>query len=101
MEATRSGNEFHPTQKPVEILEQILDNTKWAEGVLDTFGGSGTTLIAAESAKQPAYIMELEPPFVDVIVLRYIKTTGKTNGVRLIRKGKELDREQFDQMFTR
>ena len=61
IEATRSGNELHPTQKPVEILEKLLDNTQWAEGVLDTFGGSGTTLIAAESVGQPAYVIEMEP----------------------------------------
>lgn len=100
IEATRSGNELHPTQKPVEILEKLLDNTEWAEGVLDTFGGSGTTLIAAESAGQASFIMEMEPTFVDVIVRRYIKTTGKTTGIRLIRKGKELAREQFDGMFA-
>ena len=100
LEATRSGNELHPTQKPVEILEKLLDNTQWAEGVLDTFGGSGTTLIAAESVGQASYIMEMEPGFVDVIVRRYIKTTGKTTGIRLFRKGKELAREQFDQVFT-
>lgn len=99
IEATRSGNEFHPTQKPVEILEKLLDNTEWATGVLDTFGGSGTTLIAAESAGQPAYIMEMEPKFVDVIVKRYIKATGKTTGIRLFRKGKELGREHFEGMF--
>lgn len=100
LEATRSGNELHPTQKPVEILEKLLDNTQWAEGVLDTFGGSGTTLIAAESAGVPSYVMEMEPGFVDVIVRRYIKTTGKTTGIRLFRKGEELDREQFEEMFT-
>lgn len=100
LEATRSGNELHPTQKPVEILEKLLDNTDWAEGVLDTFGGSGTTLIAAESAGQPAYIMEMEPGFVDVIVRRYIKTTGKTTGIRLFRKGKELGRDHFERMFS-
>ena len=100
LEATRSGNELHPTQKPVEILEKLLDNTDWAEGVLDTFGGSGTTLIAAESVGQASFIMEMEPRYVDVIVRRYIKTTGKTTGIRLIRKGKELAREQFEQMFT-
>ena len=44
--------------------------------------------------------MYLAPGFVDVIVRRYIKTTGKTTGIRLIRKGKELAREQFDQVFT-
>lgn len=100
LEATRSGNELHPTQKPVEILEKLLDNTDWAKGVLDTFGGSGTTLIAAESVGQASFIMEMEPRFVDVIVRRYIKTTGKTTGIRLIRKGKELAREQFNQVFT-
>ena len=100
LEATRSGNEPHPTQKPVEILEKLLDNTDWAKGVLDTFGGSGTTLIAAESVGQASFIMEMEPRFVDVIVRRYIKTTGKTTGIRLIRKGKELAREQFEQMFA-
>lgn len=100
LEATRSGNELHPTQKPVEILEKLLDNTDWAKGVLDTFGGSGTTLIAAESVGQASFIMEMEPRYVDVIVRRYIKTTGKTTGIRLIRKGKELAREQFDQVFT-
>lgn len=100
IEATRSGNELHPTQKPVEILEKLLDNTQWAEGVLDTFGGSGTTLIAAESVGQPAYVMEMEPAFVDVIVKRYIKTSGKTTGIRLFRKGKELGREHFERMFT-
>lgn len=100
LEATRSGNELHPTQKPVEILEKLLDNTDWAEGVLDTFGGSGTTLIAAESVGQASFIMEMEPRFVDVIVRRYIKTTGKATGIRLIRKGKELAREQFERMFA-
>ncbi len=100
LEATRSGNELHPTQKPVEILEKLLDNTDWAEGVLDPFGGSGTTLIAAESAGQPAYLMEMEPRFVDVIVRRYIKATGKTSGIELIRKGKTVGRDRYEHFFT-
>lgn len=99
LEATRSGNELHPTQKPVEILEKLLDNTQWAEGVLDTFGGSGTTLIAAESVGQQAFLMEMEPAFVDTIVRRYIRTTGKTTGIRLIRKGSEQPREVFGGIF--
>lgn len=99
LEATRSGNELHPTQKPVEILEKLLDNTQWAEGVLDTFGGSGTTLIAAESVGQQAFLMEMEPAFVDTIVKRYIRTTGKTTGIRLIRKGSEQPREAFEGIF--
>ena len=99
IEASRSGNELHLTQKPVEILEKLLDNTDWASGVFDPFGGSGTTLIAAETLGQPSYLMELEPGFVDVIVKRYIKTTGKTTGIRLIRKGEELDREDIAAIF--
>ena len=99
IEATRSGNELHPTQKPVEILEKLLDNTEWAEGVLDTFGGSGTTLIAAESVGQPSYIMEMEPEFVDVIVRRYIKTTGKDK-IQLVRKGKTVGREHYAHFFA-
>jgi DNA modification methylase len=100
LEVTRSGNEFHPTQKPVEILEKLLDNTDFAKGVLDAFGGSGTTLIAAESVGQASFIMEMDPCYVDVIVRRYIRTTGKTTGIRLIRQGKELTGEQFKQIFT-
>ena len=100
LEATRSGNELHPTQKPVEILEKLLDNTDWAEGVLDTFGGSGTTLIAAESVGQASFLMEMEPRFVDVIVRRYIKTTGKGTGIQLIRKGALQPREVYESIFN-
>ena len=100
LEATRSGNELHPTQKLVEILEKLLDNTDWAEGVLDTFGGSGTTLIAAESVGQASFLIEMEPRFVDVIVRRYIKTTGKTTGIQLIRKGTEQPREIYESIFN-
>lgn len=99
LEATCSGNELHPTQKPVEILEKLLDNTRWAEGVLDTFGGSGTSLIAAESIGQQAFLMEMEPVFVDTIVKRYIKTTGETTEIRLIRKGVEQPSEVFEGIF--
>lgn len=100
IEATRSGNELHPTQKPVEILEKLLDNTGWAEGVLDTFGGSGTTLIAAESVGQPAYLMEMEPAFVDVIVKRYIRTTG-SDAIQLVRGGKMVPREEYEGIFDK
>lgn len=99
IECTRSGNELHPTQKPVEILEKLLDNTAWADGVLDTFGGSGTTLIAAESVGQTAYLMEMEPRFVDVIVRRYIKTTGKDK-IQLVRKGKTVARDHYAHFFA-
>ena len=99
IECTRSGNELHPTQKPTEIIEKLLDNTDWAHGVIDLFGGSGTTLIACEKMGQPAYLMELTPAFTDVIVKRYIRTTGKTD-VRCVRQGKELTREEIAAIFA-
>jgi DNA modification methylase len=98
LECTRTGNELHPTQKPVEIIEKLLDNTEWAHGVVDLFGGSGTTLIACEKMGQPSYLMELTPAFTDVIVKRYIRTTGKTD-VRCVRQGKELPREAIAEIF--
>lgn len=98
LECSRSGNDLHPTQKPVELLEMLLDNTSWATGVFDPFGGSGSTLIAAEKQKQTAYIMELEPRFVDVIVQRYIVTTGRLD-VKLIRNGQEQPREVLEPLL--
>lgn len=92
IQCTRSGNELHPTQKPLELLEKILDNTAWALGVYDPFGGSGTSLAAAEKQGQQAYIMELTPGYTDTIVRRYVQLTGDTD-LHLIRKGKEQARE--------
>lgn len=76
-EVKRDGrNEFHPTQKPVELAERALKNHT-AKNVLDLFGGSGSTLIAAEKIGRPAYLMELSPAYCDVIVARWEKYTGK------------------------
>ena len=99
IQVARSGNELHPTQKPVELIEKLLDNTAWANGVLDLFGGSGTTLIAAEHQGQTAYLMELTEGYTDVIVRRYAKDTGDIGGVRLIRKGKEVPRSEWDTLL--
>ena len=98
IEISRSGNELHPTQKPVELIQNILDNTDFAEGVFDPFGGSGTTLIAAEAMNQKSYLMEIAPEYVDVIVKRWIRTTGRNN-VKCIRKGKELGRDEIAGIF--
>ena len=95
---SRPGNELHPTQKPVELLEKLVDNTDFATGVYDPFGGSGTTLAACEAYGQPSYIMELTPAFTDVIVKRYIRITGKTT-VRCVRQGRELPREEITAIF--
>jgi site-specific DNA-methyltransferase (adenine-specific) len=74
-----SRNGEHPTMKPVALFEyQMLNNTKGGDQVLDSFGGSGTTLIAAEKNGRIARIMELDPKYCDVIVKRWEEFTGKT-----------------------
>jgi site-specific DNA-methyltransferase (adenine-specific) len=73
---TRNGE--HPTMKPVELFEyQMLNNTKGGDIVLDSFGGSGTTMIAAEKHGRYARIMELDPKYCDVIVKRWEDFTGE------------------------
>lgn len=73
-----SRNSEHPTMKPVALFEyQMLNNTKGGDIVLDSFGGSGTTLIAAEKNGRIALLMELDPKYCDVIVKRWQDFTGK------------------------
>lgn len=73
-----SRNGEHPTMKPVALFEyQILNNTKPSHIVLDSFGGSGTTMIACEKNNRVAYLMELDPKYCDVIVKRWEDFTGK------------------------
>jgi len=74
-----SRNGEHPTMKPVGLFEyQMLNNTKGGDIVLDLFGGSGTTMLAAEKHGRVAYLMELDPKYCDVIVQRWQEFTGKT-----------------------
>ncbi len=69
----------HPTQKPVELAARAMRNSSSAgQSVLDLFGGSGTTLIAAEQMDRKCYMMELDPHYCDVIIARWEKFTGKT-----------------------
>lgn len=73
-----SRSEHHPTMKPVALFEyQMLNNTKGGDKVLDSFGGSGTTLLAAEKNGRIACLMELDPKYCDVIVKRWQDFTGK------------------------
>jgi len=73
-----SRNGEHPTMKPVALFEyQMLNNTTGGDLVLDSFGGSGTTLIAAEKNGRTAMLMELDPRYCDVIVKRWQDFTGK------------------------
>jgi DNA modification methylase len=71
-------NEYHPTQKPVELPERALSNSsKSGDSILDLFGGSGSTLIASEKTNRNAYLMEFDPKYVDVIINRWQDFTGK------------------------
>jgi site-specific DNA-methyltransferase (adenine-specific) len=71
-------NAEHPTMKPVELVAyQLLNSTRGGGIVLDSFGGSGTTLIAAQQHGRVARIMELDPCYVDVIVRRWQAYTGQ------------------------
>jgi DNA modification methylase len=71
-------NMIHLTEKPVELAARALEySSKPGENVLDLFGGSGSTLIAAEQTGRKAYLMEVDPPYCDVIVQRYEQFTGK------------------------
>jgi DNA modification methylase len=71
-------NDLHPTMKPVELVERAIRNSsRPGNVVLDPFGGSGTTLIAAEKSGRLARLIELDPMYVDVIVRRWQDWTGK------------------------
>lgn len=71
-------NGEHPTMKPVELFEYcLLNNTKGGDIVLDSFGGSGTTMIACEKSGRTGYLMELDPKYCDVIINRWQTLTGK------------------------
>ena len=69
-------NNLHPTQKPVALAHKAMMNHN-ARNVLDLFGGSGSTLIAAEQNNKICYVMELDPKYCDVIIERWEKLTGE------------------------
>jgi DNA modification methylase len=77
-QASEKTNRVHPTQKPVSLMEWIIKRFKLsAKTIADFFGGSGSTLIAAEKNGIQAFIMEFDPKFCDVIVKRWQDFTGK------------------------
>jgi DNA modification methylase len=68
----------HLTEKPVELAERAMRlSSRPGENVLDLFGGSGSTLIAAERMGRKAFLMEMDPLYCDVIVARWEKYTGR------------------------
>ena len=71
-------NDLHPTMKPVELVERAIRNSsRPGDIVLDPFGGSGTTLIAAEKSGRIGWLIELDPKYVDVIVRRWQDWSGQ------------------------
>jgi DNA modification methylase len=68
---------IHLTEKPVELAARAREySSRPGENVLDLFGGSGSTLIAAEQTGRKAFLMELDPLYCDVIVQRWEQLTG-------------------------
>ncbi len=71
-------NDLHPTMKPVALVERAVRNSsKSRDIVLDSFGGSGSTLIACEKTGRQARLLELDPTYCDVIVGRWQEWTGE------------------------
>ena len=71
-------SDLHPTMKPVGLIGKLLKNSsRPGDVVQDSFGGSGTTIIAAEQLSRRAFLMEMDPIYCDVIVNRWEEYTGK------------------------
>jgi DNA modification methylase len=71
-------NDLHPTMKPVALVERAIRNSsKPRDTVLDCFGGSGTTMIAAERTGRRAVLLEIDPAYCDVIVQRWQEETAQ------------------------
>ena len=86
---------MHPTVKPVAmVVDALMDCSNRGGIVLDPFGGSGTTMIAAERKGRRARLIEIDPLYCDVIVQRWQKFSGKT--ARLAETS-----ETFDEVKTR
>ena len=72
-------SDLHPTMKPIKLIAQLIENSsKIGAIVLDTFAGSGSTLIACEQLARSCYCLELDTKYCDVILQRWEDLTGKT-----------------------
>lgn len=81
-------NAEHPTMKPVQLFAYLMENSsKPGDIILDSFCGSGTTLIACEQMGRVARVLELDPKYCDVIIERYINLVGSSDGVAVERNG--------------
>lgn len=84
-------NENHPTSKPLDLLSYPLKNSTQENAiVLDTFGGSGSTLMACELSNRICYTMELDEKYASVILRRYVEDTGDGANVYVLRDGEKL-----------
>ena len=83
-------NELHPTQKPVPLISYLMKNSSRPKDlVIDLFGGSGTTLIAAEETDRTCFTMEIDEKYASAIVRRYVKSRGNTDDVFVVRDGEQ------------
>ena len=84
-------NANHPTSKPLDLLAYPIGNSSQVNSiVLDTFGGSGSTLMACEQAGRICYTMELDEKYASVILRRYVDDTGDADNVYVIRGGEQI-----------
>lgn len=84
-------NNNHPTSKPLDLLSYPIGNSTQANAVvIDTFGGSGSTMMACEKMNRICYMMELDEKYASVILRRYVEDTGDTENVWCERDGKKV-----------
>ena len=85
-------NKNHPTSKPLDLLGYPIQNSSQANGiVIDTFGGSGSTMMACEQTNRICYMMELDEKYASVILRRYVEDGGNPDEVYCIRDGKRIN----------
>lgn len=86
-----SKSKLHPTTKPLPLVAYPMKNSSLVNSiVLDLFGGSGSTLMAAEQMDRVAYLMELDPVYASAIVRRFVAYRRNTEDVYIIRDGQKL-----------
>ena len=84
-------NANHPTSKPLDLLSYPIKNSSQENSiVLDTFGGSGSTLMACEQTNRICFMMELDEKYASVILRRYVENTNNADGVYVLRGGQRI-----------
>ena len=84
-------NKNHPTSKPLDLLAYPIGNSSQENAiVIDTFGGSGSTLMTCEQTNRTCYMMELDEKYASVILRRYVEDTGDDENVFVIRNGEKI-----------